>query len=145
MCVCVCVGEWLDTHRRLGAQSVPAAGRHDYVERRSMRVTAQVGSATTVEDSDFDTGRFLVKYRSVSRSIYYLSTYTVIPYLVPAFVVPRYFACIVSVSPWSGLFNRRPCDCMARGSRVPSECLPSASRSHADCTPIVRQSYVSRV
>ena len=58
MCVCVCVGEWLDTHRRLGAHSVPAAGRHDYVGRRSMRVTAQVGSAAIVEDSDRGTGYF---------------------------------------------------------------------------------------
>ena len=60
--VCVCVGEWLDTHHRLGAHSVPAAGQHDYVEWWSMRVTAQVGSAAIVEDFDFDTSRFLVKY-----------------------------------------------------------------------------------
>ena len=44
------------------------------VEQQSMRVTAQVGSAAIVEDSNFDTSRFLVKYRLVSRSFIKFST-----------------------------------------------------------------------
>ena len=49
-----------------------------------MRVAAQVGSAANVEDSDFDTGRFLVKYRLVSRSFIKFSTgYSNIAFGIP--------------------------------------------------------------